>query len=1036
MSTRMSKPLLIGLLGALFLALYACAGSPPVSLSVFTTDSGSDSTASSPDDGPGGDSTGPIHLGDDATQQDADGACGTDACSDAAPGYCGDSIIQTGEQCDDGNSVPGDGCSGTCQLEPGWSCPAPGQQCAKLCGNGLVDPGEQCDDGNTVSGDGCSSTCRKEPGYVCPNSNGVGGQCIPVTANVCGDGIVGGTEQCDDHNTTSGDGCSSTCMIEPGWTCPTAGAPCKLKEYCGNRIVELDIGEQCDDGNTVSGDGCSSLCKIEPNFVCPTAGQPCVSTVVCGDGKVQGSETCDDHNTTSGDGCSATCQVEPGWRCPTAGVKCAVICGDGFVVVGQEQCDLGTLNGTGVGCSATCTIDPAFACVTSTSGAGADGGASLPTSTCHRTVCGDGIKEGSEQCDDGNLIPYDGCSPTCTIDPKCNGTGQCTAVCGDGLVEPLEACDLGGLNGTHQGCTATCQLEPSSGFYCANVTQPPATTLVIPILYRDMLYWNGPGQGQTTVFPVPQPVGGGHPDFNRFGNGTDGISTGIVSQTLGIDGKPLFATVGTPIPVISDPTGVSFCWWYHEAGCVAGATNPYDKLVFLDGLGSPTTLTLTLGTSPGTYTFNNQTFFPIDNLGWNAGTNPQIDFGAQNTCAGGPHNFSFTSELHYIFTYQQSIAASATPAVFNFTGDDSVWAFINNKLVIDLGGVHSPRSQTVTLNLAEAALLGLTDGGWYSIDLFQAEQHVCLSTYALTLSNFAHIVTQCHNICGDGIVEGTEQCDPGPNPADAGAADAGVSGAYGGCNSNCTLGPFCGDGIVQNPPEECDDGVNQTTYGNILKVCGPGCKFAPYCGDGVVSNGEQCDEGTLNGSGYGHCTSACTLGPRCGDGILQSPPEACDDGVNNGTSGSLCSTNCKLKCGDGVIQPPEQCDNGAANNTGGYGGCNPDCTQAPYCGDAILQNPPEQCDYGTANNTGGYGGCNHDCTLGPYCGDGVVQSPEQCDNGANNVAQASAYGSGVCVALLCTPAPFCGDGIVQAQFGEQCDSTVNCNSMCQKTGPQ
>lgn len=34
---------------------------------------------------------------------------------------------------------------------------------APVCGDGHVDPGEQCDDGNPISGDGCSSTCRLEP---------------------------------------------------------------------------------------------------------------------------------------------------------------------------------------------------------------------------------------------------------------------------------------------------------------------------------------------------------------------------------------------------------------------------------------------------------------------------------------------------------------------------------------------------------------------------------------------------------------------------------------------------------------------------------------------------------------------------------------------------------------------------------------------------------------------------------------------------------------------------------------------------------
>ena len=64
-----------------------------------------------------------------------------------APSVCGNSIVQQGEQCDDGNTIDGDGCSSTCQLE--W-----------ICGNGIIDFGEECDDGNTISGDGCSSSCQ------------------------------------------------------------------------------------------------------------------------------------------------------------------------------------------------------------------------------------------------------------------------------------------------------------------------------------------------------------------------------------------------------------------------------------------------------------------------------------------------------------------------------------------------------------------------------------------------------------------------------------------------------------------------------------------------------------------------------------------------------------------------------------------------------------------------------------------------------------------------------------------------------------
>jgi fibro-slime domain-containing protein len=908
--------------------------------------------------------------------------------------YCGDGIVQASrnEQCDDGNTVPGDGCSGICQIEPGYSCADGGVACMKIwvCGNAKVDPGEACDDGNTVGGDGCSADCTTvEQGYTCPKGADLsGGPCAAVPPNTCGDAIVGPAEQCDDGNKVSNDGCSATCALEPGYTCPTPGMACTRIAYCGDGVLNLDLGEQCDDHNTTAGDGCNALCQVELNFTCPTPGQPCVSTVVCGDGVISGNEQCDDHNTAPGDGCSATCQLEAGWLCPVPGAKCtAKACGDG-IIAGNEQCD--DQNTTpNDGCSPTCRLEPGFAC-TVVNG----------KSVCHATVCGDGTLEGFEQCDDHNLIPYDGCSPTCTIEPKCAG-GQCTPVCGDGLKFPQEECDDGNTT-SGDGCSANCKLE--TGFDCNVVTLSPPSQLVIPILYRDFRYAN-------TSIANPKPDGGvgdggsvdagfvafGHPDFQIDPyNG----ATGLVKSTLGTDGKPeyLSSKGSGPNTLIQDAT--SFYWWYHDQQCGAdgGAcnANPYDKLVYLDGMGKPTTLTLgniSGDTGPAVYQYNNDTFFPIDNLGFNATP-------ATNQVSNG-HNFSFTSELRYQFTY-------AGGEKLDFTGDDDVWVFINGHLAVDIGGIHGATSQSITLDATQATNLGLTVGGMYEIALFQAERHTTESHYKLTLSGFTHAITQCTPHCGDGKVVGDEVCDDGKN-----------DGSYGSCMPGCKArAGYCGDNTVQTPYETCDDGTNLATYGGTAKVCGPGCKWAPYCGDGVTSNGEGCDEGALNGTGYPHCTAACKIGIHCGDGVINGP-EQCDDGINNGASADKCSATCTLNCGNGVIDPGEQCDDGA-NNGAGYGKCTTSCTLGPRCGDGI-KNGPEQCDDG--KNDGSYGTCKPDCTLADYCGDGKVTSPpETCDQGAQN--SASAYGKNLCN-LACKPAPYCGDKAVDGNFGEVCDDGVN-----------
>merc|ERR1712093_787755 len=94
------------------------------------------------------------------------------------------------------------------------------------CGDGnMQGDAEQCDDGNTQDGDGCSLACRLEPGY-----DQYEGKAIPI----CGDSKKKGDEQCDDGNEKDSDGCSAACKVEDGWLCTgDIKSVCK-KSVCGD----------------------------------------------------------------------------------------------------------------------------------------------------------------------------------------------------------------------------------------------------------------------------------------------------------------------------------------------------------------------------------------------------------------------------------------------------------------------------------------------------------------------------------------------------------------------------------------------------------------------------------------------------------------------------------------------------------------------------------------------------------------------------------------------------------------------------------
>ena len=108
------------------------------------------------------------------------------------------------------------------------------------------------------------------------------------------------------------------------------------------------------------------------------------------------------------------------------------LCGNGVVDPG-EACDDGNLV-DGDGCEASCQLG--------------------------EPVCGNGVVDPGEACDDGNLVDGDGCEASCEV-------GE--VLCGNGLLDPGEACDDGNGqpdDGCGQGCATEC------GFLCLTVGEP------------------------------------------------------------------------------------------------------------------------------------------------------------------------------------------------------------------------------------------------------------------------------------------------------------------------------------------------------------------------------------------------------------------------------------------------------------------------------------------------------------------------------------------------------------------------------------
>jgi fibro-slime domain-containing protein len=826
---------------------------------------------------------------------------GGDGCSStcqAEPGYqcrmagkpcvplCGDRVITGTEQCDDGNEISSDGCSSTCLIEPGFACTTPGPSvCTKsYCGNAVVEAGENCDHGTANGlfygdGSGCSKTCTKEP--TC-RTGGITGPCTQA----CGDGNKDVGEECDDGNQLSGDGCSADCKAERGFTCVdqslSDAQPCPTNPAL--QCLVLPVTYRDFDSQQVAGG--------HPDFFYLSAPATGGRTT----GVVPGAATTTCVPNASGIKLPWT----PGLACPSSdatgpclGIVQSALGPDGKPVLAKDSCpcvftdwDMTGLLGSCTAGGCTAAIAGAQDCWVTNVGThrlridttvkvvqSAQTFAQWYTDVAGVNTTVRGMLELAQtgtqyQFSSSNgLTVYEdlhniflGLQTTLTsgffpLDTQLPGTVGATPICN---IWPYWAAGLTTACGAGAGYPVPTQWDPKGSY---DRTLPTGTGGPIP----------GPGTlslaviGKQRNFYFTTEV---RYLFRYDGVGGTLSFYGDDDVWVFVNGK-LALDLGAPHERVQGQVLVNASYGLeagktYEVAIFHADRHPRESNYQLTLSGFTTTRSVCQpfcgdGVSTAGEECDNTT---VGNTGEYGGCTAQCKFGP--FCGDGVVNGP-----------EECDDGRNTTVGSNVSGCGP-------------GCKVPPRCGDGKLNPGEEC-----DNGPNNQDGIYGG---CNKSCQLNpFCGDGQTDTQWGEECDDGVNTGgygycEAGCKNGPR-----CGDSTTQPDYG---EQCGVPGYCGDKAIQPElGEQCDLGTEGNTgaYG----TCNPDCTLAPYCGDGVVQaeGGEKCDYGAANSppdrATYGGCLVTCQLGPHCGDKILQSPDEQCDDG--NQDDGDTCNNNCMIQ---------------------------------------------------------------------------------------------------------------------------------------------